>query len=169
MCKLLEDSESETDQSSREDDDDSDTVFEVEENSVGHRIINFGILKQNISSQPCCGFCHSIVHLIEVGRKGFSSELAFHCTNQRCKGGHSFSTCQKIDPDVGNLKVNTINHRATLAMRCIGCDHEDLRTFCGIMNLPLPACESSRQFMNKTLEKATSKVMEESMSNGARV
>ena len=45
MCKLLEDSESETDQSSSEDDDDSDTVFEVEENLVGHRIIDVEILK----------------------------------------------------------------------------------------------------------------------------
>ena len=109
------------------------------------------------------------MHLTEVGRTGLSSELAFQCTNERCKGGHSFSTCQKIDLDVGNLKVNAINRRAVLAMRCIGCDHEDLRTFCGIMNLPTLACKSSHQFKNKTLEKATSKVMEESMSNAARV
>ena len=143
----------------------------MEENLVGHtyRIIDVEILKQNISSQLCCVFFHSTVHLIEVGRKGFSSELAFHCTNQRCKGGHSFSTCQKIDLDVGNLKVNAINHRAALAMGCIGCDHEDLHTFCGIMTLPPPACKSSHQFINKTLEKATGKVMEESMSNAARV
>ena len=70
-----------------------DTVFEVEKNLVGHRIIDIEILKQNISSQFCCGFCLSTVHLIEVGRKGLSSELAFHCTNERCKGLHSFSTC----------------------------------------------------------------------------
>ena len=136
---------------------------------VGHRIIDVEILRQNISSQLCCGFCHSTVHLIEVGRKGLSNELTFHCTNERCKRGHAFSTCQKIDLDVGNLKVNAINHRAALAMGCIGCDHEDLHTFCGIMNLPPPACKSSHQFINKTLEKATSKVMEESMSNAARV
>ena len=90
------------------------------------------------------------------------------------KGGILFppvktKTKTKKDLDVGNLKVNAINRRAALAMRCIGCDHEDLRTFCGIMNLPTLACKSSHQFKNKTLEKATSKVMEESMSNGARV
>ena len=56
IYKLLEDSESETDQTSSEDDDDSDTVFEVEKNLVGHRIIDLEILKQNISSQLCCGF-----------------------------------------------------------------------------------------------------------------
>ena len=44
IYKLLEDSESETDQSSSEDDDDSDTVFEVEENLVGHRITDVEIL-----------------------------------------------------------------------------------------------------------------------------
>ena len=119
----------------------------------------------------CCCFFHSTVHLTEVGRKGLSSELAFHCTNERCKGEYPFSACQKIDLDVGNLKVNAINRRAALAMQCIGCDPEDLRTFCGIMNRLPPACKSSRshQFINKTLEKATGKVMEESMSNAARL
>ena len=143
IYKLSEDPESETDQSSSEDDDDSDTVFEVEENLVGHRIIDVEIPKQNISSLLCCGFCHSTVHLIEAGRMDFSSELAFHCTKERCncKGGHSFSTCQKIHLDVGSLKVNTINRRAALAMRSIGRDHEDLHTFCGIMSLPPPAGE----------------------------
>ena len=66
IYKLLEDSESETDQTSSEDDDDSDTVFEVEENLVGHthRITDVEILKQNISSQLCCVFFNSTVHLI---------------------------------------------------------------------------------------------------------
>ena len=90
IYKLLEDSESETDQTSSEDDDDSDTVFEVEENLVDHRIIDVKILKQNTSSQLCCGFYHGTVHLIEVGRKGLSSELAFHCINERCVGGAFF-------------------------------------------------------------------------------
>ena len=87
------------------------------------------------------------------------------------KGGIFFPPVKKkkTDLDVGNLKVNAINRRAALVMRCIGCDHEDLRTFCGIINLPPPACKSSHQVINKTLEKATSKVMEESMSNAARV
>lgn len=172
MYKVMDESDNESiEPNSETDDSDSETEsidLTVDENLAGNRIIDVGILQQNIPSQLSCGLCHSSVSLIEVGRKGLASELAFHCSKKGCNGRQAFSTCEKVDVNHGsNLKVNSVNRRATFAMRCIGCDHEDLRTFCGIMNLPPPACKSSHQFINKTIESAANEVLEKSMSNAA--
>ena len=139
-------------------------MIDQEEMLEGHILIGVEILSQNITSQLLCGFCHSEVSLIEVQRQGLASELAFHCRNGRCKGGQSFPSCQKTE--AGNLQISSMNRRAALAMRSIGCDHADLRTFCGIMNLP-PASKSTHQHIKK-MRNATTQVMNGSMAKAAR-
>ena len=137
--------DSDSDEQSEGGDSDSDTdsdVIDQEEMLEGHILIGVEILSQYITSQLLCGFCHSEVSLIEVQSQGLASELAFHCRNGRCKGGQSFPSCQKIE--AGNLQTSSMNRRTALAMRSIGCDHADLRTFCAIMNLP-PASNSTHQ------------------------
>ena len=125
-------------------------MIDQEKMLEGHILIDVEILSQNITSQLLCGFCHSEVSLIEVQRQGLASELAFHCRNGRCKGGQSFPSCQKIE--AGNLQISSMNRRAALAMRSIGCDHADLRTFCGIMNLPSPASNSTHQHIKNYVQ-----------------
>ena len=168
IYKLLDDSsgESGAEQSGNDSEySDNDLVLDQEENLEGNRIIDVEILNQNMMSQLVCGLCHSNVSLIELDRKGLASKFAFHCSNVRCSGGQSFPSCEQID--VGNLQVSSVNHRAALAMRCIGSDHADLCTFCGVMNLPPPAAKSTHQHIKKTIEKAAVEVMNDSMSNAA--
>lgn len=114
-----------------------------------------------------CSLCHSEVSLIELAREGFVSTFAFHCSNARCKGGQSFPSCPQIQTTT-NLTVNSINRRATFAMRCIGCDHSDLRIFCGIMNIPPPAAKNTHQCIINILEKATKYTMEESIKDAGK-
>ena len=102
-------------------------MIDQEEMLEGHRIIDVEILSQYITSQLLCGFCHSDVSLIEVQRQGLASELTFNCRNGRRRGGQSFPSCQQIE--AGNLQISSMNRRAAFAVRSIGCDHADLRTF----------------------------------------
>lgn len=166
LYNILDEPESDKEVSDTSDSDCSDTDSEecvnIGHKYLGNRIIDFEILSQNISKQLLCRFCHSDVSLIEISRRGLGSELAFHCSNKRCKKGESFFSCEMIS--TGNLPpVCSINRRATLAMRCIGCDHADLCTLCGVMNLPPPVSKNTHKHINNSVKKAAMKVMDDSM------
>ena len=52
-------------------------------------------------------------------------------------------------------------------MRYIGGDRSELETFCGVMDLPKPASESSFRAINKTKNKASTSVQKMSMQVAA--
>ena len=99
----------------------------------GHRIIDISILAGNIASQLKCAFCGKDVTLIEVETHGLGSMLAFECKGKNCRQ-KVFPSSEKITGGSGNVKNYGINRRAAFAMRSIGCDRAELRTFCGIMD-----------------------------------
>ena len=137
------------------------------EDLEGHRIINISTLNSNIQSQLVCGFCHGMVELREVKRVGLASDFAFHCKNSACNRQRSFSSCDHIS--IGNLSVKSVNRRAVLAMRCVGGGHADLKTFCGLMDLPSPVRKSSYNLVNKTMQKAAATVQRKSMQKAAEI
>jgi hypothetical protein len=47
----------------------------------GHRIVDMGLLGQNIAEKLLCTFCQSSVQLVEVERQGLGSEFVFHCNS----------------------------------------------------------------------------------------
>ena len=171
---VYEDLENESDAEIKHSDADSDSdsdgaESEAETENVvpdGHRIIDVGILHANISAQLQCKFCQGDVEFIEVDRKGLGSRFAFYCRNRNCDDQNSF--CSSELSSVGNLSNHSINRRAILAMRSIGCDRAELQTFCGVMNLPPPVHKSSHNIVNKTLESATVAVQQQSMSEAAK-
>ena len=105
------------------------------EEQLGFRLIAVAILNQNIALQLACRFCHHEVQLIEVKQAGLGSELAFHFENT-CDSQMSFPFCSQIS--AGNGEINSVNQHAAFATCCIGGDLAELRTFCGVMDLPPP-------------------------------
>lgn len=53
-------------------------------------------------------------------------------------------------------------------MRCIGCDHAELKTFCGVMNLPPPVHKTSHKAISDTVEEAATSVQTFCMQNAAQ-
>lgn len=145
-------------------DSDSD-VLDCDSLPHGHRIVDIELFSQNISSKLVCSMCHGCVSLIERKKIGLASEFSFQCSGKECTE-ILFPSCAKI-PTKTNLTTYSVNRRATLAMRCIGQDHSDLETFCGVMNLPWPAAKPTHQCLMKTIEKAATETMDESMKKAA--
>jgi hypothetical protein len=129
----------------------------------GNRLIDVELLAENIQENLLCRFCRKPVQLVEVNRKGLASTFVFECS-KNCRQPE-FNSCQQ--QTVGNATVNLINRRAAFAMRCIGCDFGELKTFCGIMDLPPPVHKSSQKAINKTLHTAATTVQIKSMMNAA--
>ena len=126
----------------------------------GNRI-DVEILCDNIASNLVCRYCHHSVQLVEVVRKGLASIFAFHCSNCKCDRQPSFSSSPQIP--VGNAVVNVVKRRVAFAMRCIGGDRSELESFCGVMDLPRPAAESSYKCIKTTVHKASTSVQKISM------
>jgi hypothetical protein len=167
-CTDDSDSDGTESDSSDGDNDGEEEKDYVEENVLlekpqGNRIIDVEILCDNIASNLVCRHCRKNVTLVEVVRKGLASTFAFQCSN--CDRQPSFSSSPQIP--VGNGAVNIVNRRAAFAMRCIGGDRSELETFCGVMDLPRPAGESSYKCINKTLHKASTSVQKVSMQTAA--
>ena len=148
-------------------DNDDDVIVSVDSTPVGNRIIDMTILSDNITSQLVCRFCHGTVSLFEVKRQGLDSEIAFHCSNNRCNGQLPFHTSAKIS--IGNMSVCSVNRLSVLAMRTIGGDRAELSMFCGVMDLPPPVCKSSFNIINKNKEKAACSVQPQLMTAAARL
>ena len=68
---------------------------------------------------------------------------------------------------MGNAVVNVMNRQAAFAMRCIGGDRSELESFCGVMDLPRPAAESSYKCIKTTVHKASTSVQKISMQTAA--
>ena len=100
-----------------------------------------------------------------MSRHGLTSTLASHCSNKKCEEQNDFPTSALIS--VGNLTINSMNRRAVLAMRSIGCDRADLQSCCGVMDLPPPVHSSTYNKINETLEKAACTVQNQSMQRAA--
>lgn len=132
---------------------------------TGSRIFDMDILNMNISSSVVCRYCKQSVRLLEVKRKGLGSHFAFHCESETCDRQTSFPNCAVSQ--VKNLENYSINRRALLAMRCIGNDRAELRTFCGVMDLPPPVQDSTYSMINKTVQAAAVTVQEDSMRRAA--
>jgi hypothetical protein len=169
LYQVITDSGSSSDSSTDDSDGDLEEqeVLEVEQDLQGYRLVDIELFGANLASKLVCGFCHSQVQLIEICRKGLSSEFAFHCQNQYCNGQESFPSCAQIS--AGNVKVSSVNRRAAFAMRCIGGDLAELETFCGIMDLPPPVRKSSYNQINKTLRDAACSVQADMMREAAEI
>jgi hypothetical protein len=137
------------------------------EEPKGYRLIDIGLLSENIASKLTCSFCHCSIQLYEIGRKGLASRFVFHCENENCDNQTEFPSCPQLP--VGNSHVNTVNRHAAFAMRCIGGDRAELETFCGIMDMPPPVGKSSFTKINNTLHKACTGVQQASMASAAGI
>ena len=161
LYKLMQDSDSDS-----SDDERDDEVLDVDsEVCEGNRLIDVGVLKCSIESQLICRFGRSTVQLLELKQQGLASEFVFHCDNVKCNRQDSFSSCERIA--VGNLTVCSVNRQAALAMRCIGGSRADLRTFCGVMDMPPPVRGSSYNKINKTIQKAACAVQKKQYDKGS--
>ena len=98
----------------------------------GYRLIDVDILNRYILPQLSCAFCHSKVSLFQVERRGLGSKFAFMCKNKKCDRQQAFPSCPMI-PE-GNVSVYSANRHSAFAIRCIGGDLSELKTFCGIMS-----------------------------------
>lgn len=160
-----------------EEESDNSSESEAEEDCVvenigvvdpeGNRIIDVGILSKTVSSHLMCSHCHHTVKFMEIERKGLASKFTFHCSNKHCDKQPAFSSSPQTN--VGNASVNLVNRRAAFAMRCIGADRTELKTFCGVMNLPNPVGESSYKAIKNTLHTASREVQKISMNAAAAV
>ena len=61
------------------------------------------------------------IMLIEVERKGLGSTFALFCSSKKCADQTSLYSFD-VSTAGNNLTVHCMNHRANLAMRCIGCE-----------------------------------------------
>lgn len=118
-------------------------------------------------SQVVCAFCNNAVQLCEVKRRGLGSKLMFRCMNTRCTKQTPFPTCPMI-PVGQNPEVYSVNRKSMFAMRCTGGDLSELKTFCGIMDLPKPVKCTSYKCINETMEEVAAKVQKQSMQNAGR-
>ena len=132
------------------DSDGGDTDSDVSDNGTkethnqdlhGYRLIDVDILNHYILPQLSCAFGHSKVSLFQVERRGLGCKFAFMCKNKKCDRQQAFPSCPMIQE--GNVSVYSANRHSPFAMRCIGGDLSELKTFCGVMNLPNPVCKSS--------------------------
>ena len=131
----------------------------------GYRLIDVDILNRYILPQLSCAFCHSKVSLFQVERRGLGCKFAFMCKNKKCDRQQVFPSCPMISEE--NVSVYSANRHSAFAMRCIGGNLSELKTFCGIMNLPNPVCKSSHNKINQTMKKAAYCVQKQSMDDSA--
>lgn len=143
-----------------------DVSIDIDQELEGNRVIDIRILSQNITSNLVCRYCHNTIQFLELKRQGLASDFVFHCLNTQCHEQTSFPSCHHISVS-RNLKVNSVNRRSALAMRCVGGDRADLKTFCAIMDLPPPVGDSSYSMINSTMEMASGAVQAASMKKAA--
>ena len=72
-----------------------------------------------------------MLQFIKVTRKGLASEFAFHHKNP--------NSCVQLP--VENARVHLVNRRAAFAMRSIGSNSVELKTFCCVMDLASSSAE----------------------------
>ncbi|GFN85806.1 hypothetical protein PoB_001231200 [Plakobranchus ocellatus] len=143
--------------------DEETDLIEAEEVS-GNRIIDLKILHDNISTHLSCKYCHSTVKLVESNRQGLGSMLQFACSNLDCDQHSQFPTCPVSTTNSGNY---LINRRAAFAMRCTGGSLAELRTFCGLMDIPPPVTHNTYNIINQSIERAAENVQNDSMAKAA--
>lgn len=172
---IEEDSSSSEDDALAEDKCDLPTTLSdgSKENNSGFRIIDFQILRNQIKNHLVCRHCFHPSELVEESRSGLGSVFRFVCENTKCNSSSSsekFYSDQTIKSKGSSGFTNhSINRRAALAMRFIGCGLSALSTFCGIMNLPPPVAKPSYQKIKQTICEAVETVQSRCMKAAAGI
>ena len=133
------------------------------------RIIDAGILREIVEDCACpsCKDCKLSVEEKPKERKGLSNRYYIIC--HACGYEKRYYTSNRVQSE-RNGKGGApfeVNARFTLTMRNMGKGHSDIRSFCGIMNMPPPMTEDTYQKLHGNLHNAAVKCSQESMSAAA--
>lgn len=145
---------------------DIDPVTDNYRNTSGFRIIDINILNENLASNVVCKICHGQIVFRETECHGLGSKFLLKCENKKCDSINNkpFPSDPMISINQSNsLYVHSINRQSILAMRMIGGGLNDLKTFCGLMNLPPPVKKSSFKEIKNTIHNAVISAQDESM------
>ena len=135
----------------------------------GYRLIDLDILMNQIEKNLVCRHCRATTKLVEDKRSGLGSVFRLDCNNDFCKENKQFHSDPTVKVKGSGLVNHSVNRRAALAMRYIGCGHSALQHFCGIMNLPPPVAEKSYGVIKTSLHDAVVNVQSESMNDAAKI
>ena len=88
----------------------------------------FGVFGDILKCPECANQTSS--HIDMTMKDGFSYCIVLQCNNTKCDREHCFHTSRKQGPSY------TVNTRAVLAFREIGCGHSAMIAFAKLMNMP---------------------------------
>lgn len=127
----------------------------------GYRIVDIGLLFDELSRFLCCNVCHSTVTYSEEVR-GCASVFKFSCAG--CKSVKKVNS----SPMLGIKKsAPEVNLRLVYSMRCIGQGLAGLKTFCAVMNIPPPISQKSYDNIVRKIKCATKVAAENCMKTAS--
>ena len=134
-----------------------------------YRIVNIATLLKAMTAFLVCKTCHSADFTIKEDysrRKGFCSQLVFHCKS--CKNSHAFPTSEVRSAGPQGGQSHDVNRRAVLAALSMGCGRADFHRFCGIFNMPKLLAQDSWNNHVSAISNASDAVFQQSASHAVQ-
>ena len=132
----------------------------MRDQKASYEIINFTSVFDELILFIICKECGESIKIKKSGAIGLGFKIKIQCA--KCEDKLIDSCCGSINK---KTKVYDINSRIIFVMRYIGVGYTGLKSFCGLMDLPVPLVRRTYDKIIKNIKNVTQSVCESSLKN----